>query len=256
MFWIIGVVAGIGAAIAVLRWALRSHRAERRPWIHLLARSAVEGVADDGGAIPPSTAPFTGRPCLGYVIEIVVQEPYFNETTFYRAFTDGAGQLFLRGPHGGRTAWADLRGGRVVFPIPLEEYGKYSSSLTAETIFHGTMDRAPPHLVAFVTQLDPRVQELVFRPCQMIGGKRVYFNERIVVPGQPTVVAGPTEQGSAGVHVVPNDEMPVALALGTLAAERARVAKLPIASELFGAVMGGVVVCALVNMVLAMFVAK
>lgn len=241
MFWLVGIIVGIGAAIGTLRWALREHRAERKPWLDLLGSSAVDGIADDGaGTIPPLTAPFTGRPCLGYLLEIVVEEPNVNEKTFYRAFTDGRGQLALRGHDGRPLGRFDLGGGGIIFPTPLEEYGKYSSSLTNETVFHGTMDRAPWQLAAFVQRLDPGVQELVWRPSQMLGGKRVYFNERIVVPGQPIVVAG----------------SPARVAHGTVASERARVGKLPVASELFGAIMAGVIACAFVNMLLAMTVAK
>lgn len=195
MFWLVGIIVGIGAAIGTLRWALREHRAERKPWLDLLGSSAVDGIADDGaGTIPPLTAPFTGRPCLGYLLEIVVEEPNVNEKTFYRAFTDGGGQLALRGHDGRPLGRFDLGGGGIIFPTPLEEYGKYSSSLTNETVFHGTMDRAPWQLAAFVQRLDPGVQELVWRPSQMLGGKRVYFNERI---GPADRRRGITREGGA-----------------------------------------------------------
>lgn len=232
MFWLVGIVVGIAAAIGALRWALRSHREDRRPWLELLDTAGADGIADDAsGQIPPIVAPFTGRRCLGYVIEIVVEEQFMNETTFYRAHMDGAGQLLLRGQH------VDLRGGRTIFPTPLIEYGKFSSSLTNETVFHGPMQQAPGQLHAFVQSLDPEAQQLIYRPSrQLVGGKRVYFNERIVLPGQSVVVAG---------------REPAALALGTLAGERARVAKLPVAGEAFGAVMAGVIACAAVNAVLA-----
>ena len=60
---IIGTVLGIGLGAGMLRWALRSHRGERRPWLELMASSGVDGIADDaGGSIAPVTAPFTGRP--------------------------------------------------------------------------------------------------------------------------------------------------------------------------------------------------
>ena len=75
----------------------------------------------------------------------------------------------------------------------------------------------------------------------LICGKRVYFTERIVVPGQQVVAAG---------------SEPTAIAHGTVATERARVAKLPVASELFGAVMGGAIAACLVFMVLGMIGVK
>lgn len=237
---IIGTVLGIGVGAGMLRWALRSHRGERRPWLELMASSGVDGIADDaGGSIAPVTAPFTGRPCLAFAIEIVVEEQVPNETTFHRVFTDGAGRIHLVARDGRRIGPVDFSGGQTIFPVPLEEYGKYSSSLTNETIFHGPMQSAPPHLQAFVSQLPHEVQHLAWRPSGMlIGGKRVYFNERIVVPGQQVVLAGK------------------AIAHGTLESERARVAKLPVAAELFGAVLVGGFAFAFVMMITAMIFGK
>ena len=243
MIWtvavIVGTILGIGVGAGMLRWALRSHREERRPWLDLLASSGVDGIADAGGSIAPVMAPFTGRPCLAFAIEIVVEEQVPNETTFHRVFTDGGGQVFLTARDGRRMGPVDLDGARTIFPTPLEEYGKYSSSLTGETVFHGPMQSAPPHLQAFVSQLPHDAQHLAWRPSGMlIGGKRVYFNERIVLPGQQVVLAGN------------------AVAHGTVETERARVAKLPVASELFGAVLVGGFAFAFVMMITAMIFGK
>jgi hypothetical protein len=234
MQWIIGIVVALGVAIGGLQWALRSHRNERRPWLDLLATSAMDGIAEDGcGMLRPIAAPFTGRPCLAFAIDIVIEEHFGNEITWHRVFTDGAGEMFVRGHR------VDLAGARTIFPTPLENYGKLSLHMTNETVFRGAPQQMPPHLVGFVQRLDPETQTMIWRPSgQLIGGKRVYFNERIVLPGQPVVVAG---------------QDPVAIAHGTVASERARVAKLPVGGELFGAIMAGGLAFAFVQMMFGIF---
>lgn len=125
-------------------------------------------------------------------------------------------------------------------------------TFSSETVFQGTIEQAPPHLSWFVQQLPPDVQHLILRPSgQLFGGKRLYFNERIVLPGQNVVAAGRCERGPHGVRLVPTGDAGVSLGFGTLQTERARVAKLPIAGELFGAVVAGGIACALVEMILS-----
>lgn len=265
MIWLLGPLVGIAVVVLGLRWAMRSHQRERQPWLDLLAVSAadaaasggvgaIDGVASDGaGAIPPTPAPFTGRPCLGFHIEIITQETYGNQTTWHRAFEDGYGALQLVGPDGAVRANVDLESAGVMFPTQLTAYTKLSLVHTPETIFHGPLNAMPPHLVGFVQRLPAEVQELVFRPGQQLfqGGKRVYFNERIIVPGQPVVVAGPCVPGPHGVHLGPTDNDAVSFASGSLASERQRIAKLPVLDEAFGAVMAGVIATAVVEGIVA-----
>jgi len=127
------------------------------------------------------------------------------------------------------------RGARVTFPTlptPLDAYNKLSAGV-AETIFHGRAQTAPPHLAWFLQQLPREVQQDLF------GSQRIFFNERIIVPGQRLVAAGECTQHPGGVDVLPAGDRPVDFALGTIASERSRVATLPIAGELFGAVLVG-----------------
>jgi len=132
-------------------------------------------------------------------------------------------------------------------------FAKLAAVVGPETVFQGTIDRAPPRVGWFVQMLPPDVQHMIARPSgQLVGCKRVYFNERIVVPGQPLVVGGRASPGPHGLSLSPSHGDPVVFALGTVASERARVAKLPVAGEAFGAFFGGVIACALVEMVASM----
>ncbi|MDB4997085.1 MAG: hypothetical protein JWM74_4517 [Myxococcaceae bacterium] len=265
----LGPLLGIVAAVLALQWAMRSHRRDRAPWLALLGvrapdaaaaggLGALDGVANDGnGAIHPLDAPFSRRKCMAFHIEVVTQEQFGDETTWERVFEDGVGRCLLAGPDGQPRGEVDLQGARMIFPTPLTSYKKLSLTGTRETVFQGTMEQAPPHLAWFVQQLSPEVLQQIWRPSQqLIGGKRVFFNERIVLPGDHVVAAGHCERGPVGVRVRSTDDAPVALGFGTLESERARVGRLPILDEAFGAVLGGGVVCAVVEMVVSMTAGK
>jgi hypothetical protein len=265
MIWMLGPLLGVVAAVVALQWALRSHRRERQPWLDLLAVrapdaaaaggiGALDGLASDGqGAIPPMDAPFSRRKCMAFHIEVITQEQFGDETTWERVFEDGVGRCLLRGPDGQLRGDVDLGGAQMIFPTPLPAYKKLSLTGTRETVFQGTMKQAPPHLAWFVQQLAPEVQQKIWRPSQqLIGGKRVFFNERIVVPGDRVVAAGRCAPGPSGVSVRSTGDLPVSLGLGTLESERARVGKLPVFDEAFGAVLAGGLVLALVEMVVSM----
>ncbi|HSO31280.1 MAG TPA: hypothetical protein VLT33_02155 [Labilithrix sp.] len=217
MFGLLGIPVGIAVTYLALRWALRSHRRERQPWLDLLSSGAQEGVAGDGGELTPLDAPFSRRKCLAFHVELVTRQHFAGGVTWTRVFQDAVGRVFLTGPAGDPRGAIDLSGARVILPTPLDSYNKLSVG-EAETIFHGTLQSAPPHIAWFVQQLPRDVQQALF------GAQRIFFNERIITPGQSVVVA----EGS-----------PSYFALGTLASERSRVSKLPIAGELFGAVLVG-----------------
>ncbi|MFO0668619.1 MAG: hypothetical protein U0235_03180 [Polyangiaceae bacterium] len=263
VLFILGPIVGVAVFFLGLRWALGSHRRERAPWLSLLdtpaaaasgAPGVLEGFADDaGGAIAPMEAPMTGRACMAFHVEIITQEQFANTTTWRRVFEDARGQALLRGPAGEPRGHVDLTGAGVIFPPSLDQYTKLAAVVGPETVFQGTIDRAPPRVGWFVQMLPPDVQHMIARPSgQLVGGKRVYFNERIVVPGQPLVVGGRASPGPHGLSLSPSHGDPVVFALGTVASERARVAKLPVAGEAFGAFFGGVIACALVEMVASM----
>lgn len=230
MWWLGPVIGAVVCGLA-LEWALRAHRRERRPWLDLLSRS-VDGVATDaGGTLPAIRAPFSGRPCLGYVIDVVVQESFLNRTTSQRVHRDGAGRLLLVAIDGSPRAEIDLTRAQPLFPSSPESYAK--PSMPVETVFQGPMERAPAHLVSFVQTLAPSVQRLLWRPNANVYGKRVHFNERVVVPGQSIVAV----DGFLG--------------FGTIDAERRRISKLPMAGELFGAIAGGLVALGVVEAIVS-----
>jgi hypothetical protein len=249
------VAGGIVAAAILffgLRWALGSHTRDRQPWLALLDKpaadaaalgglGAIDGIVSDGnGAYGPIVAPFSGRACIAFVIEIVASEQFMNETTWRRLIVDGGGQFLLAGPDGGTRCMVDLEAGGVIFPTPLLEFASAHGRSTMRTVFSGLMNQAPPHLQQFVHELAPELQQILWRSSrQLIGGKAVYFNERIVVPGDQVVVAGPvrSRETAGGLEVSSTPEHPVSFAFGTVASERARVAKLPVAGELFGLVV-------------------
>lgn len=262
VLFVLGPIVGIAVAIGGLRWALGSHRKERAPWLALLARPAfavppgtegvVEGLADDGGS-GPTEAPMTGRPCMAFHLEIITQETFGNRTTWRRVFEDARGHVFVRGPQGEPRAHADFAGAGVLFAPSLDEYTKLAAVVGRETVFQGTIDRAPPRIRWFFDQLSPDVQHLIARPSgQLVGGKRVYFNERIVVPQAPVVVAGRVTPDAHGCAITKTDDGRIFFGFGSVESERARIAKLPVAGEAFGAVMGGVIACGLVEMVASM----
>lgn len=255
MLWLLGPVVGIVVGFLALRWALGSHRRERAPWLSLLSGAdprelAVDGNASDGGgAISPIEAPFTGRKCIAFHIEIIVQEHFGNQVTWTRAFEDGVGRFFVESADGRRTE-VDFAGGQMIFPPSLSNYSKLALAAKPGTIFEGTIDRAPPNLGWFVQRLPADEQQIVLRPSgQLVGGKRLYFNERIVVPGDKVVAAGPRDDEGT---LRGTDHANVSLGFGNIDTERARIAKLPVASEAFGAVMGGIIALAVVEMLVGM----
>jgi hypothetical protein len=263
MLWMLGPLVGVMVVVGGLRWALRSHRRERAPWLALLSvpahnaapqggLGALDGLALDVGQ-PPLQAPFTGRACLAYHVEIITQEEFGDSTTWNRIFQDAHGEITLGGPDGAARGTADLSGAEMLFPASLDAYTKLSMVTDASTVFQGSPNQTPAHLVAYVQRLPPEVQHVIVRPSQqLVGGKRLYFNERIVLPGQSVVVAGACQATHNGLHVHPTSQRPVYFRPGTLHDERARIAKLPVAGEAFGAVMGGVIACAVVEMIVAM----
>lgn len=261
MLFLLGPVVGVIALIGALQWALRSHRRDRAPWIAMLsvgARSAaatrgigaIDGVAVDVGAAPLE-APFSGRRCLGYHVEIITQEQFGDSTTWHRVWQDAHGHVTVEGPEGRGTIL--LEGAEMIFPTSLDTYTKLSMVTDASTVFQGAPNQTPAQLVAYVQRLPQDVQHVIVRPSQqLIGGKRLYFSERIVIPGQSVVAAGQCEATEHGVSVRGSREAPVYFRPTTLDEERRRLAKLPVAGEAFGAVMAGVIACALVEMVVAM----
>jgi hypothetical protein len=257
-------IVGILVAVFALRWALRSHREERAPWLAVLDVSAGE-VADtdqlgtlDGIAIATTesvVAPFSGRQCLAFTCEIITQETFGQRTTWNRVYTTAAGTIGVTGPGGGLRGEAHLDGALPLFPPELASYNAFSGS--AEAIFRGAPDALPPHLLAIVQGLSHETRQLVFRPSgQLIGGKRLFFNERIVVSGQPIVIVGASTQAEQGLVLLATNETDVFVGFGTKGSERARIAKLPVGGELFGAVMGGIIAGGLVAMVASMLLSK
>jgi hypothetical protein len=258
----VGPLVGLVAGGLGLQWAFRSHRKERRPWLEMLEVpaataanagniGALDGLVSDGhGAITPLVAPFSGRVCVAYSIDIVAREMSGNQTTWERVFSGGAGRFFLVGPDGQPHADVDFQGGRLFSPEPVDEYNKLSAP-RPETVFQGPPEQVPPHLVEFVRHLAPALQARIARPgTQMFGGKRLFFNERMILPGQSVVAAGFCEPGDVGIRVAPAGDLPVSFAFGTVADQRAKLLKAPL-GELFGALIAAVLVGGVATVILA-----
>ncbi|NOU29615.1 MAG: hypothetical protein HOO96_17055 [Polyangiaceae bacterium] len=236
----LGPIIGLIVGFAALQWVLRGHRKERGPWLGMLevraadaanaggGVGALEGLVTDHGSIAPIVAPFTGRHCLAFHVEIVTREMFGNQTTWERLFDHGDGRFGLAGPDGQVRGEVDFQGAQVFFPTPLTAYNKLSGALP-ETVFQGPPDQVPAHMVAFVRELTPELQRRIASPgTQLLGGKRLFFNERLIVPGQPVVATGWCDPDPLGVRVVATDQLPVSFAFGTIATQRAALTKLPI----------------------------
>jgi hypothetical protein len=266
MIWALGPIVGVLAGFLALRWALRSHRADRRPWLALIATSgaeaasrggvgAIDGIAAELGAAPALDAPFSGRKCVAFHIEIIEQDHQGNRIEWNRVFEDGAGEFAVISPAGQPVGAVNFRGGSILFPTPLTAFRKLAAR-SKETVFQGALEAAPPHLQWFVRQLPPDIRAQLGRSGGVLGTKRLYFNERIVVPCERVVVAGHCESGPNGVNVFSVPEVAVALGFGDLASERARLQRLPVGEEAFGAVFAGVLACGATEMLVAMFFAN
>lgn len=266
MIWILGPIVGVLAAIFALRWALRSHRDDRQPWLHLLATPGAEAAMRGGvGAIDGTArelggaaldAPFSGRKCVAFHIEIVEQDHQGNQIAWQRAFEDGVGQFAVFTPTGHPVGAVNFRGGSMLFPTPLTAFRKLAAR-AKETVFKGPLEAAPPHLRWFVGQLPPDVQVQLSRPSGgILGQKILYFNERVVVPGEHVVVAGHCEHGANGLNVFSVPDVPAVLGFGDLVSERARIRRLPVADEAFGAGLAAVLAGGFAEMLVAIFIAK
>src|SRR5262245_49391105 len=100
------VAFGIGFA-----YERRACRQKSEGWMRLLERGGfaaarsgapgvVEGIATDGnGRLGPIVAPFTGRGCLAYHVEVIVRERHnrgtSEEIVWKRVYEDARGEAFL-----------------------------------------------------------------------------------------------------------------------------------------------------------------
>lgn len=239
------------------RWMRRDHLKERTPWLSMLA-AAAKDAADSGavGALEgivieqgePLVAPFSGRSCLGYTLEIITRETFGNRTTWNRAYAWGEGHVVLADANGAPAGEAALAGAKAIFPPDLMSYGAFSAS--RDTVFQGAPNAIPQHLAAFLERLPPAVRRLVWDPTiPLLQSKRIIFNERVIVPGSAVVAVGPASRADGALIVSATDDQDIYVGFGTRESERDRVAKVPIGEWIFGIGMAAVLAGALIAMV-------
>jgi hypothetical protein len=182
----------------------------------------LAGIASDGdGEIVPQTAPFTGRLCLGYHVEILCADAGAGAgQEWRRVYEDSGGTAFIVGRHQRRRGRVNLRFAHVLFP-PEPRDGEIAGA----TIFagpSGAFDRrtmpAILHALLASTVFSEATRDALYGP-----GRTLLFNERIVVPGQRIVATGASKRDPAGgARLSFTSAEPVHFAHGTAEAMKAR----------------------------------
>jgi hypothetical protein len=193
----------------------------RRAQDAALARDvgALEGIAvSDGHA--PIIAPFSGRRCLAYHIEVITIQTQLGSrrVDYERVYEQSCGDLLLvddRRRAVGRVAFDRAR------PLVPTKLSKPVHGSTVHKTTRSIFDPRPlpARLLAFIVQHDlpwPRKDAL-------LPGVELAFNERVVLPGDRIVAAGRCRSDKrVGVYMCPdeNEELPVLFERGTLAEVR------------------------------------
>jgi hypothetical protein len=201
-FWFLGPLVATALFAAVFAYLHRGQRKKREAWRRLLAQDArvaaqaggvgvLSGLVSDGhGRIPPVVAPFTGRQCVAFHIEIVTRERRKTvsgwEITWRRVFEDGVGQVLVTDASQAVVGRVDVRGARVLLPPDLGDGRILGVTVFASSSSIFDPRGLPPHLASFLQGLGlpAATKDGLFSP-----GRQVFFNERTFVPGQPIVAA-------------------------------------------------------------------
>ena len=265
--WYLGPLIASASFALAFAYERRSLRKKREPWVRMLAEDApaaagsgrigvLEGLASDGqGRLgPPLTAPFTGRPCMAFHIEIISRERHGpgggDETVWQRLFEDARGQALVTSHDHRVVGRVDLRGAQVLLPPDLSKARVAGVTVFASSSSAFDSSRLPPHLAAFAASagLPAATKDSLFST-----GRNLIFNERIVVPGQPIVVAGPcvADPEGAGILVQPSAQDYVFFAAGSARVVRASAQE----TSLVEALWTGFVVALVLGTVTMMIVA-
>jgi hypothetical protein len=263
MHWAFAVfppLVGVAVVVLGLRWALTEHREERRRWLSLLDfdRGALspfqvfEGVVVEG---PTETASFSNEPCVASRSELIGRTHFANEYTYQRLAVEASGVFTLQTVDG-RTVQVEFDDANPVMPPDL--VGSENASPVIRR-YAGGGDSAPEHVQAWAeAHVDDQVWRTYFEPSRdkVFTAAKVICLEHRITPGQRVVIAGDVSETEDGRTVVSAGPQGLFFALGSLEAERKRVARLPVESELFGAVMAGVLAAAVTGGVVAAFLPK
>lgn len=259
-FLVFPPIVGVGAAILALRWALTEHRLERARWQRLLERTPSDSSAFqviEGEVVPHETldASFSGRTCAAYRAELIGRTHHLNEYTYQLLAAETVGTFTVKTPQG-TLVDVDFDGARVILPPELVGSENLSASMRA---YSGGGDRAPSRVQEWATGLgNEQLWNEYFNPSRdkLFKAAQVVCLEHRVEPGQQVVLAGDVTVSDDGQASMAAGAEGLFFGSGTLASERKRIATLPIAGELFGAVMGGVIAAAMTGGLIAAFLPK
>jgi hypothetical protein len=259
-FFVFPPAVGIAVVVLGLRWALKEHRQDRRRWTQLLERttsdsSAFQVIEGEVVAHEALDAPFSGRTCAAYRADLIGRTHHMNEYTYRRLAAETVGAFEVKTADG-RTIEVDFDGAQVILPPDLVGSENLSASVRA---YSGGGDRAPDRVQAWASELsDEALWNEYFNPTRdkIFKAAQVVCLEHRLEQGQQVVLAGDVTVSEGGQLTIMAGPEGLFFGSGSLASERKRIATLPVASELFGAVMGGVIAAALTGGLLAAFLPK
>lgn len=250
---------GLVVVVLGLRWALKEHRQERARWQQLLERAPNDSSpfqVIEGEVVAHETleAAFSGRPCAAYRAELIGRTHHMNEYTYQLLAAQTVGTFTVKTAQG--TIDVDFDQARVILPADLVGSENLSASVRA---YSGGGDRAPDRVQQWATELgNEQLWHEYFNPSRdkLFKAAQVVCLEHRVEPGQQVVLAGDVTVSEDGQATMAAGAEGLFFGLGSLATERKRISTLPIAGELFGAVMGGVIAAALTGAVVSAFLPK
>ncbi len=259
-FFVFPPAVGLVAVVLGLRWALKEHQQERRRWTRLLERttndsSAFQVIEGEVVAHEVLDASFSGRTCAAYRADLIGRTHHLNEYQYQQLATETVGAFAVKTADG-RIIDVDFDGAQVILPPELVGSENLSASVRA---YSGGGDRAPDRVQAWASELgDEQLWNEYFNPTRdkVFKAAQVVCLEHRLEQGQQVVLAGDVTVSEGGQMTLLSGPEGLFFGSGSLASERKRIATLPIASELFGAVMGGVIAAALTGALLAAFLPK
>lgn len=259
-FLVFPPAVGLIVGVLALRWALSEHRKERVRWQQLIDRkpndaSAFQVIEGEVVAHETLEASFSGRSCAAYRAELIGRTHHMNEYTYQRLAAQTVGTFTVKTPQG-TTVEVDFDGAQVILPPDLVGSENLSASVRA---YSGGGDRAPDRVQEWATGLgNEQLWNEYFNPSRdkLFKAAQVVCLEHRIEPGRQVVLAGDVTVSEDGQTTIAAGPEGLFFGVGTLASERKRIATLPVAGELFGAVMGGVIAAAVTGGLIAAFLPK
>lgn len=255
VFIIVPALVGLAVGALALNWALTEHRVERLPWKRLLEQRLdlrASGIGVFEGVVLEQDdqleAPFSGKPCLAYRVELVGRTHHLNEYTYQTLFSHSEGNFSVKSAD--VQVMVDFAHASELLPPSQLEKPDLPARMR---LFGGSGDRAPERIQKYFADLgnaglwnrffNPN-RDKVFEAAQVYCLEhRVEADEALVLAGQLTV--------ADDHHSLAASEQGLFFGRGSLESERQRAARLPIAGELFGAVMAAVIAAGLTGLVLS-----